>query len=103
MAENPIMLIPIGLVFAVIYYVTFRFAITKFNLKTPGREDDDAEELNVKLANNDYTQVAAIILKGVGGKENVVSIDNCVTRLRLEIKDQAAVDEKLLNQQVYLE
>lgn len=96
MAENPIMLIPIGLVFAVIYYVTFRFAITKFNLKTPGREDDDAEELNVKLANNDYTQVAAIILKGVGGKENVVSIDNCVTRLRLEIKDQAAVDEKVI-------
>jgi PTS system N-acetylglucosamine-specific IIC component len=96
MAENPIMLIPIGLVFAVIYYVTFRFAITKFNLKTPGREDDDAEELNVKLANNDYTQVAAVILKGVGGKENVVSIDNCVTRLRLEIKDQAAVDEKVI-------
>ncbi|WP_017211173.1 N-acetylglucosamine-specific PTS transporter subunit IIBC [Clostridium beijerinckii] len=96
MAENPIMLIPIGLVFAVIYYVTFRFAITKFNLKTPGREDDDTEELNVKLANNDYTQVAAVILKGVGGKENVVSIDNCVTRLRLEIKDQAAVDEKVI-------
>ncbi|NRT91130.1 N-acetylglucosamine-specific PTS transporter subunit IIBC [Clostridium beijerinckii] len=96
MAENPIMLIPIGLVFAVIYYVTFRFAITKFNLKTPGREEDDDEELNVKLANNDYTQVAAVILKGVGGKENVVSIDNCVTRLRLEIKDQAAVDEKVI-------
>jgi PTS system N-acetylglucosamine-specific IIC component len=97
MAENSIMLIPIGLVFGVIYYVVFRFAITKFNLKTPGREDDDeGEESNVKLANNDFTQIASIILKGVGGKENVVSIDNCVTRLRLEIKDQANVDEKVI-------
>ena len=97
MAENPLYLIPIGLVFAVIYYVVFRFAITKFNLKTPGREDDDDEdEMNVTLANNDYTQIAEIILKGVGGKENVVSIDNCVTRLRLEIKDQSVVNEKVI-------
>jgi PTS system N-acetylglucosamine-specific IIC component len=96
MAENPLLLIPIGLVFAVIYYVVFRAVITKFDLKTPGREDEESEEMNAKLANNDYTQVAAIILKGVGGKENVVSIDNCVTRLRLEIKDQAIVDEKVI-------
>ncbi|MBZ9636269.1 N-acetylglucosamine-specific PTS transporter subunit IIBC [Clostridium sp. FP1] len=97
MAENPILLIPIGLAFAVIYYITFRFAITKFNLKTPGREEDDKEaEMNVKLANNDFTQIASIILEGVGGKENVVSIDNCVTRLRLEIKDQVSVNEKII-------
>jgi PTS system N-acetylglucosamine-specific IIC component len=97
MAENPIMLIPIGLVFAIIYYVVFRFAITKFNLKTPGREEDDENaEMNVKLANNDFTQIASIILKGVGGKENVVSIDNCVTRLRLEVKDQTKVNEKVI-------
>jgi len=97
MAQNPIMLILIGLVFGVIYYVVFRFAITQFNLKTPGREDDDIDaEMNVKLANNDFTQIATIILKGVGGKENVVSIDNCVTRLRLEIKDQAQVNEKII-------
>lgn len=96
MAQNPLMLIPIGLIFGVIYYVVFRVVITKFDLKTPGREDDDAEEFSAKLANNDYTEVASIILKGVGGKENVTSIDNCVTRLRLEIKDQAAVDEKVI-------
>ncbi|MTK13990.1 MAG: PTS glucose transporter subunit IIBC [Clostridiaceae bacterium] len=97
MAENPIMLIPIGIVFAIIYYVAFRFVITKFNLKTPGREDDNEEgELNVKLANNDFTQIASTILRGVGGKENVVSVDNCVTRLRLEIKDQSVVDEKVI-------
>ncbi|MCB2312668.1 N-acetylglucosamine-specific PTS transporter subunit IIBC [Clostridium tagluense] len=97
MAQNPILLIPIGLAFAVIYYITFRFAITKFNLKTPGREEDDKDaEMNVKLANNDFTQIASIILEGVGGKENVVSIDNCVTRLRLEIKDQVNVNEKII-------
>ena len=69
--------------------------ITKFNLKTPGREeDDDLDETVVKLANNDYTQVAKIVLEGLGGKENVTSVDNCITRLRLEIKDYTQVDEK---------
>lgn len=97
MAVHPILLIPIGLAFGVLYYVVFRFAITKFNLMTPGREEEDEnEELNIKLANNNYTQIATIILEGVGGKENVVSIDNCVTRLRLEIKDQANVNEKII-------
>jgi PTS system N-acetylglucosamine-specific IIC component len=96
MAQNPFMLVIIGLIFGVIYYVVFRFAITMWNLKTPGREDDTDDEVNVKLANNDYTQVAAIILKGVGGKQNVVSVDNCVTRLRLEIKDHTAVNEKII-------
>lgn len=69
--------------------------ITKFNLKTPGREDDDElDETVVKLANNDYTQAAKIIMEGLGGKENVTSVDNCITRLRLEIKDYTQVDEK---------
>ena len=97
-AENPLWLLAIGLAFAVIYYVVFRFAITKFNLKTPGREDDDdtAGEMDIKLSNNDFTAVAETILKGLGGKENIVSVDNCVTRLRLEIKDHALVNEKLI-------
>lgn len=97
MAQNPLYLIPIGLIFGIIYYVIFRFAITKFNLQTPGREEyDEDEEMKVKLSNNDFTQVASIILKGVGGKENVDSIDNCVTRLRLEIKDYTKVNEKII-------
>ena len=97
-AENPIWLLGIGLIVGVIYYIVFRFAITKFNLKTPGREDDDdtTEEIDIKLSNNDFTEVASIILKGLGGKENVVSIDNCVTRLRLEIKDYTQVNEKII-------
>ena len=94
LAQNPWLLIPVGLAVGVIYYVVFRVVIVKFNLKTPGREDDDADETQVKLANNDFTQVAKIVLEGVGGPENVASIDNCITRLRLEIKDYTKVDEK---------
>lgn len=89
------MIIPLGIAAFIVFYVVFRFMITKFNLKTPGREDDDElDETVVKLANNDYTQVAKIVLEGLGGKGNITSVDNCITRLRLEIKDYTQVDEK---------
>lgn len=95
LAENPWLIIPIAVVVGIIYYVVFRFVITKFNLKTPGREDDDLEaEKKVTLANDDFTTVAKIVLEGLGGKENVKSLDNCITRLRLEIKDYTKVDDK---------
>ena len=93
-AKNTWMIIPLGIAAFVVFYVVFRFMIVKFDLKTPGREDDDVDETKVELANNDYTAIAAIILEGLGGKDNVVSIDNCITRLRLEVKDNTAVDEK---------
>ena len=93
-AKNTWMIIPLGIVAFIVFYVVFRFMIVKFDLKTPGREDDDVDETKVELANNDYTAIAATILEGLGGKDNVVSIDNCITRLRLEVKDNTAVDEK---------
>ncbi len=92
-AQNPLLLIPLGLVMAVIYYAIFRAIIVKLDLKTPGREDDD-DETKVILANDDFTAVAAVILEGVGGSGNIVGVDNCITRLRLEIKDYTMVDEK---------
>ena len=96
-AEKTWMIIPLGIAAFIIFYVVFRFAITKFNLKTPGREDDDTtDETKVVLANNDFTEVARIVLEGLGGKENITSIDNCITRLRLEIKDNTLVDEKVI-------
>ena len=89
------LIIPLGIAAFLVFYFVFYFAITKFDLKTPGREDDDLEaEKKVELGNNDYTTVAAIILEGLGGAENVTSIDNCITRLRLEVKDSSLVDEK---------
>ena len=94
-AQNTWMIIPLGIAAFVVFYLVFRFAIVKWDLKTPGREDDDEEaEKKVVLSNDNFTEVAAIILEGVGGKENVASVDNCITRLRLEIKDYTAVDEK---------
>jgi len=93
-AQKTWLIIPLGIAAFIVFYVVFRFAITKFDLKTPGREDDDVDETTVKLANDNFTEVARIILEGVGGKANVTSIDNCITRLRLEIKDYTAIDEK---------
>ncbi len=95
-AENSWLLIPIGIAYGAVYYIIFRLAITLFNFKTPGREDDDDEvnESTVTLASNDYTAVASIILEGLGGKDNITSIDTCITRLRLEIADYTKVNEK---------
>ena len=92
-ARNTWLILPLGLAAFVVFYLVFRFAILKFDLKTPGREDDEEEE-QVVLSNNSFTDVAKIVLEGVGGKDNVVSADNCITRLRLEIKDYTLVDEK---------
>ena len=94
MALNPLYLLGIGLIFGIIYYIVFVIMIKKFDLKTPGREDDDDDESKAVLANNNYTEVARIILDGLGGPSNIVSIDNCITRLRLEVKDNTLVNEK---------
>ena len=94
-AANTWMILPLGVAAAIIFYIVFRFAIAKFNLKTPGREDDDTdEEQNIALANNDYTEIAKQVLEGIGGASNVTSVDNCITRLRLEVKDSSLVNEK---------
>ena len=87
------LIIPLGIAAFVVFYVVFRIAITKFDLKTPGREDDDLDEENITLANDDFTAMAAVILEGLGGSANVKSIDNCITRLRLEINDDNKIDE----------
>ena len=90
------MIIPLGIAAFVVFYAVFYFAITKFDLKTPGREDEDAEEAEKKvtLANNNYTEVASAVLAAVGGKENVKDVGYCATRLRFEVLDNAKVDEK---------
>ena len=92
------LIIPLGIAAFIVFYFVFYFAITKFNLKTPGREDDDdvEAEKKVELANDDYAQVAKIVLEGCGGKENIASIDNCITRLRLEVKDITLVNDKVI-------
>ena len=97
-AQKTLLIIPLGIAAFVVFYFVFLFAIKKFNLKTPGREDDDdlEEEKKVQLASDDYTEIAKKILAGCGGKGNIVSIDNCVTRLRLEVRDMTAVNDKAI-------
>ncbi|WP_349763472.1 N-acetylglucosamine-specific PTS transporter subunit IIBC [Fusobacterium sp. SYSU M8D902] len=93
-AHNPIMLIVLGLIFFVIYYVVFTFAINKFNIKTPGREDEDMVEVEVNANGvSAHMAVASALLPLLGGKENLVSIDNCATRLRLEVVDGEKVND----------
>ncbi len=94
-----------GIFTVITYYSGFRagFAFSAgatdlaFDFKTPGREDEDENtdaEKKIVLANNNFTQVAAGVLAAVGGKENVKNVEYCATRLRFEIKDYTAVDEK---------
>ena len=96
-AQKIWLIIPLGIAAFLVFYFVFLFAIKKWDLKTPGREDDDLEaEKKVELASDNYTAIAAKILEGCGGKENITSIDNCVTRLRLEVKDITAVNDKVI-------
>ncbi|MFS0950427.1 N-acetylglucosamine-specific PTS transporter subunit IIBC [Enterococcus thailandicus] len=93
-ANKPYMLILLGLVMAVVYYVTFMFVIKKFNLMTPGREEGTGEETpDLATGNDKFSALADSIYAALGGASNVTSIDNCTTRLRLQVKDTKQVDQ----------
>ncbi|WP_270790429.1 N-acetylglucosamine-specific PTS transporter subunit IIBC [Enterococcus diestrammenae] len=97
-ANKPYMLIVFGLIMAVIYYFTFMFVIKKFNLMTPGREEveeEAAEDIDPFVASGDdkFATMANQIYNALGGAANVTSIDNCTTRLRLQVKDTETVDQ----------
>jgi PTS system N-acetylglucosamine-specific IIC component len=96
MAVNPLYLIPIGIVFAAIYFLLFRFIITAYNLRTPGREDDDISdsERNFIMTASAYAIIADAIIEGLGGVQNIALLDNCITRLRVEVKDYEMVSER---------
>ncbi|WP_244834012.1 PTS transporter subunit EIIC [Clostridium sp. BJN0001] len=100
--NNWYMILVVGVCYAVIYYFLFSFMINKFNLKTPGREADDEEtklytkaDYKEKKANakNEVKQNAPEVLEALGGEENIVSVDACITRLRVELKDNAKVNK----------
>lgn len=99
------MVLAVGAVYAVVYYFLFSFLIKKFNLKTPGR---DSEEKETKLftkkdfqgtnnsTGNDVKDNAPKVLEALGGEENIVSVDACITRLRVEVKHKDIVDKETL-------
>lgn len=88
------LLIPVGLIWFAIYYFFFRWYILRENVKTPGREDDGAAVMTKGAGIYD----PKVILNALGGAMNIISIDNCVTRLRLEVKDPNKLDEDKLKQ-----
>ncbi|TDT51967.1 PTS transporter subunit EIIC [Fonticella tunisiensis] len=84
----------IGIIYAFVYYFVFKFVIEKMNLKTPGREEDVAFEDSVGLEADDLDAKALEIIRLLGGKSNIESVNNCFTRLRVVVKDMSLVDEK---------
>ena len=99
-------IIPVGIIYFLLYYGIFKFLILKFDLKTPGREDEDMEtKLYTKADYNAAkesgvkgAEVSALITAGLGGKANIEDVDCCATRLRCTIKDPEKVQEALLKQ-----
>jgi PTS system N-acetylglucosamine-specific IIC component len=106
-AKNVPLLIVMGLVFFVVYYLLFRFAITKWNMRTPGREVEsefEAEETaNLSEGGEAPTAVrsaadsrAEQLIAAFGGRENLVNVDACITRLRMDVADKTKVDQARL-------
>ncbi|KAB2826607.1 PTS glucose transporter subunit IIBC [Aliivibrio finisterrensis] len=90
-AENMLLLVGLGLVYAVVYYVVFRFVIKAMNLKTPGREDEDEAAVTVT-----GSELAGELVAAFGGKENITNLDACITRLRVSVASVEAVDQDKL-------
>ncbi|CDQ38687.1 PTS transporter subunit EIIC [Virgibacillus salexigens] len=104
-AENGLLLLPIGLAFGVLYYITFYTIIVKRNIKVIGREDDVAfseeseeREQELSLSHSKYEYMAKKILENVGGKENITDYENCMTRLRLVLADASIINEEKIKQ-----
>jgi PTS system N-acetylglucosamine-specific IIC component len=92
-STRPLLLLPVGLVYFAIYYGTFRWAIVKFDLKTPGREPEEAEEEGAAPL---PAERGLAFVEALGGAGNLASIDACTTRLRLVVNDQDKVSEARL-------
>ncbi|MBA4494927.1 glucose-specific PTS transporter subunit IIBC [Paenactinomyces guangxiensis] len=90
---KPWLIIPVGLAFAVVYYFGFRFAIRKWNLKTPGREE---EEEDTDTTMTEGGELAQGVLEALGGKENLTHLDACITRLRVSVVDPGIVKKDRL-------
>ncbi|MFQ3847995.1 glucose-specific PTS transporter subunit IIBC [Staphylococcus shinii] len=88
---NFLWVIPIGIIWFIMYYFIFRFLITKFNFKTPGREDEVTTEAV------EVTDRAQTIIKALGGKENIDVVDCCATRLRVTLNTDKEVDKSMLS------
>lgn len=95
LSTNAWEIIPVGLAFAVVYYFLFRILIVKLNIMTPGREDEPGESLAASGFNS-MREKAEQVLASIGGKENIIQVEACITRLRLHVKNKNLIQEKAL-------
>lgn len=98
LSTNGWIIIPVGLGYALIYYILFRWFIRRFNLPTLGRTDEVTEmaEEGVEVGASEEDSFAQNVLEALGGKENIAQLDACVTRLRMTLKDESKLDEARL-------
>lgn len=91
---NWLNLILLGLSNFAVFYFVFKWFILKFNLETPGREAFEIEEsASILLKEKNWPGIAAVVIAGLGGKDNILSVENCISRLRIDLKDPALVDQ----------
>lgn len=95
LSTNAWEIIPVGLAFAVVYYFLFRILIVKLNIMTPGREDEPGESLAASGFSS-MREKAEQVLASIGGKENIIQVEACITRLRLHVKNENLIQEKAL-------
>jgi len=93
---NWLLVIPVGCVWAVLYYFMFKFAILKFNIMTPGRGEEEEQEETQIESNSSMHDDALLIIEALGGEENIEDVDACITRLRVSVKDSTKVDKNIL-------
>jgi PTS system glucose-specific IIC component len=94
LGSGRVLILPIGLVYAALYYGVFRFMITKFNLKTPGRETD--ELVSTASVATGGSALATQLIEAFGGGDNITTLDACITRLRVQVADVSRVDQSRL-------
>ncbi len=92
LSTHPLLMLPIGILWALIYYFLFRFFIRRFNLATPGREDTET----IAIAEDNTSPLAVSYLAALGGKHNLLHVDACITRLRLVVADMSIIKESEL-------
>lgn len=91
---NWINLVLLGIINFIVFYFVFRFVIKKFNLETLGREKSMGDK--TLLMEKRYDEIAELVIKGLGGIENIKNVDNCVSRLRIDLVKNEAVDKDML-------
>lgn len=99
-ANNILFLIPLGIICGLIYYIVFRVLITRYNIMTPGREENEVKK--VEKVENNFDEIAIQLFEALGGKKNIISVDHCITRLRVEVKDISIIDKQTLSKMNFL-